>query len=401
MPKYSYTAITPEGTPITGVRRGASLRSVNAALISRELQPVKVSEKRSIWQFEITRKRVPRKELMHFSRQLGAFLRAGIPVLEGLTVLSEEMTNKLFKKALLEMAEALQSGETFSESAEAHPEVFPPFYLGILRSAEVIGNLDVVLERLSDYIERDLEARQKIISALIYPLVVLIMSIVTVTVLTVFVMPRFEGFFQSFHAKLPLPTRMLLDISSFIQNLWYLIAIPLVGVLLSFWLFQRTGRGGIVRDQLLLKVPVFGDVVKFALIERFCRIMSSMVSSGVPLPDALLVVTDATNNVVFRRALLIARDSMVKGEGLATPLAGTGLFPPAARQMFRVGEDTGTLDDQLARTASYFDRELDYKIKRFTAIFEPVVICFMGLIVGFVAIALVSAMYGIYHQVQV
>jgi type IV pilus assembly protein PilC len=401
MPKYRYTALSADGTPVKGVQEALSLGLANVAISERDLQPVHVREKKSIWQFEITRKKVPRKDLMHFSRQLGAFLRAGIPVLDALEALLEETTNKLFGKILREMITALQSGETFGEAASAHPEAFPDFYLGILRSAEMTGNLDTVLDQLSEYIERDVEARRKIVSALVYPAMVMGMSVVTVVVLTAFVLPRFETFFTSFNAKLPLATRLLLDVTHFVSTYWYVIVVPVVAVVVVVILGQRTIRGKAVRDSVLLRMPVLGGVIRFAVIERFCRILTSMVDAGVPLPDALLVITEGTDNDVFRRGLLAAREAMLRGEGLAGPLAETGLFPAAARQMFRVGEETGTLDQQLQIAARFFDRELDYKIKRFTALFEPAVIVMMGLIVGFVAIALVSAMYGIYNQVNV
>jgi type IV pilus assembly protein PilC len=227
------------------------------------------------------------------------------------------------------------------------------------------------------------------------------MSVVTVVVLTAFVLPRFETFFKSFNAKLPLATRLLLDVTHIISTYWYVIVVPVVALVVLLILGQRTIRGKAVRDSVLLRMPVLGGVIRFAVIERFCRILTSMVDAGVPLPDALLVITEGTDNDVFRRGLLAAREAMLRGEGLAGPLAETGLFPAAARQMFRVGEETGTLDQQLQIAARFFDRELDYKIKRFTALFEPAVIVMMGLIVGFVAIALVSAMYGIYNQVNV
>jgi type IV pilus assembly protein PilC len=162
----------------------------------------------------------------------------------------------------------------------------------------------------------------------------------------------------------------------------------------------RTERGKGWRDALLLRVPVLGDLARHAILERFCRILSSMVAAGVPLPDALVVTSAATNNRVYRRGLAKAREAMLRGEGLAEPLSASGLFPSAARQMFRVGENTGTLDRQMRTAATYFDRELDYKLKRFTSLFEPAVILLSGAMVGFIAIALVSAMYGIFRQVN-
>jgi type IV pilus assembly protein PilC len=370
-------------------------------LLDRELAPAPPKERKSILQFEITRKTVPRKELMHFSRQMAVFLRAGIPVLDGLEVIAEDMGDKTLQKALVDMAEALRSGATFSDSAARHPEAFPPFYLGILRSAELTGNLDTVLDQLSEYIERDLEARRKITSAMVYPGIVLAMSMVTVVVLTAFVLPRFEDFFSSLDAKLPITTRILLNASHFLTTWWFLFAGVGVASAVFVAVSLKSDKGRAARDRLLLRLPIVGDLTRHAILERFCRILSSMVGAGVPLPDAMTVTGVATNNVVYQRGIDDARLAMIRGEGLAKPLAETGLFPAAARQMFRVGEETGTLDQQLQTAAVYFDRELDYKLKRFTNLFEPAVILMMGVVVGFVAIALVSAMYGIFSQVQV
>lgn len=400
MPKYAYVATKPDGSTVKGVEQALSPGLAQSALLERDLEPVKVTEKKSVMQFEITKKKVPRKELMHFSRQMAVFVRAGIPILDALGVITDGTTNKLFKKSLEEIIEALKAGDTFAGAAAAHPEAFPPFYLGILRSAELTGNLDSVLDQLSEYIERDLEARRKITSAMVYPGVVLVMAIVTVVVLTAFVLPKFERFFSDLDAKLPLPTRMLLSTSHFLSTWWFVFAGVGAVVFFALVFALRTPWGRAARDALILRLPVAGDLMRHAVLERFCRILSSMVGSGVPLPEALSVTSEATNNAVYQRGLTTAREAMVRGEGLARPLAGTGLFPPAANQMFKVGEETGTLDKQLSTAATYFDRELDYKIKRFTNLFEPAVIILMGLVVGFVAIALVSAMYGIFRQVK-
>ncbi|MGH3745558.1 MAG: type II secretion system F family protein [Mycobacteriales bacterium] len=356
---------------------------------------------RRLMAFEITKKKVPRRDLMHFSRQLSVFVRAGIPMLEALDTITEEMGNKAFLAALTDVKEQLRGGGTFAAAAAAHPEAFPPVYANILASAECTGNLDEALDRIATYKERDMEARRKLKEALFYPIVVLAMSVVVVVILTVFVIPRFETFFKSFDAKLPLPTRILLSIARFFTDYGLYLLGGLAVLALVVALALRTERGKAARDAALLKVPVLGDLVQHAILERFCRILSAMVLSGVPLPDALVVTTASTNNAVFRKGLATAREGMLRGEGLAGPMAASNLFPAAARQMFRVGESTGTLDSQLETAATYFDRELDYKLSRFTSLFEPAVIVFAGLVVGFVAIALISAMYGIYRQVNI
>jgi type IV pilus assembly protein PilC len=401
MAKFKYSAIGHDGVTITGVEEGVTRGQVAIALANRDLDVLDLTEARSKFNIEITKGRVPRKELMHFSRQLAVFIRAGIPIIEGLEVIAEDTGNKRFKTALSEMAEGLRSGMTFFAAAEAQEGVFPTFYLGILKSAELTGNLDEVMDQLAGYLERDMEARQKIIGALIYPIIVMIMALVSVAILLTYVMPKFVVFFDSFDAKLPLQTRILINGGKFFGDWWWLMFLVVASIVTGFFLFFRTESGKVWRDKRLLGTPVVGDLVQHAILERFCRILSSMVGAGVPLPDALVVVSDATNNRVYRSGLAQAREEMIRGEGLATPLVATGLFPPAARQMFRVGEDTGTLDQQMQTAAIYFDRELEYKLKRFTSLFEPAVIVVAGSAVGFIAIALVSAMYGIFHQVNI
>jgi len=401
MGKFKYTAITPEGKTISGVEDSLTVGMARRALVERNLAPVEVAEQKSILKFELTKKKLPRRELMHFSRQMAVFTRAGIPVLESLEVMTEELGDKNFARILAEMAEDLREGSTLAEAASAHPEAFPEYYLGILRSAELTGSLDTVLDQLADYIERDMEARRKVSSALFYPSIVMCLAIVAVVVITVFVLPRFKAFFASLNAKLPLPTRMLLSIANFFVNDWYIIVGVVAAIALVVLLAVFTKRGHKVRDIVFLHLPVIGDLISTAIIERFCRILYSMVSAGVPIPDALQVTSDTTTNAVYKSGLTEARTAMMRGEGLAGPLSATGLFPAAARHMFIVGENTGTMDSQLRTAATYFDRELDYKLKRFTSLFEPAVIIFVGIVVGFVALALISAMYGIYRQVHI
>jgi type IV pilus assembly protein PilC len=353
-----------------------------------------------ILQFEITQKKVPRKELMHFSRQMSAFVRAGIPLLEALESIAADMGSKQFRAVVLDVGERVASGLTLTDACAAHPEAFPNFYVGMLRTAELSGRLDHVLTQLAGYIERDLDARRKVTSALIYPAIIAIMGIVVIGILLGFVLPRFRTFFDSLDAKLPLPTRILLSVSNAVSTYWYvLVGLLVLFVLVSVWM-RQSERGRRMRDKMLLKVPALGDLLRHVLVERFCRIMSAMITAGVPLPEAMQVTSDATNNTVFRSGLQQARETMLRGGGLAAPLAESGLFPSAAQQMLRVGEDTGTLDDQLSVAADYYGRELEYKIKNFTNLFEPAVIVVMGALVGFVAIALVSAMYGIFRQVH-
>jgi type IV pilus assembly protein PilC len=226
-------------------------------------------------------------------------------------------------------------------------------------------------------------------------MVVMVLAVITVAVLAGYVLPQFKPLFEELDADLPLPTRMLLGIATLFSDLIY---IPLtffaVVIGLFYWLF-KTASGKAPKDKLMLKIPVVKGIIEYAVLERFCRILGAMVKAGVPLPEGLKTTTDSVDNVVFQEALLAAQEVMLEGGGFARPLADTGLFPGAAKQMFKVGEETGTLDEQLAVASLYFDRELESRIKKFTTMFEPIMIVFVGVIVGFVAMALVSAMYGV------
>jgi type IV pilus assembly protein PilC len=400
MAKFRYLATTETGTKARGVATATSLKTAMAGLVEQGFTVSQLKPKRSVLKFEITKEKLPQGELMHFSRQLSAFVRAGIPLIEAIEVIEEEADDKTLRMVLQGVRESLITGETFSEALRPYETLFPKFYVDMVRAAELTGSLDDVLSELSGYIKRDLEARNKIKSALVYPLVILVMAIGTIIVLSTFVLPRFKTFFQGFHATLPLPTRMLIAFTDFVSNYWVYIIAALFLLIAIPMALVRTHRGRRAKDRLLLRLPVLGQVMVFAIVERFCRLLATMTHAGVPLPEAMGVLGDATKNVVFQEGMADVHSAMMRGEGLARPMADTKLFPGAVIQMIKVGENTGTLNEQLAVGSDYYGQELEYKIQRLTALFEPAVIIFMGVAVGFVAIALISAMYGIYKQVQ-
>ncbi|OXM69164.1 type II secretion system F family protein [Amycolatopsis vastitatis] len=401
MNRYAYVATGPDGRRTSGVQKAADADSAVLTLYERELRDIEISEKKSVLRLELTAPRVKREVVMHLSRQLGAFVRAGVPLIDAVRILGDETSNSSVTRMLRSVEQGLRGGDRLSDCVDRHPKIFPEFYREILRSAELTGQLDVVLDRLAGYLERDLEARRRVKAALIYPAMIALMSVVTVVVLATFVLPRFRTFFASLDAKLPLPTRMLLGFTDFLGQWWWALLAGLAAGIALYAVAVRTPGGRYARDSVLLTIPAVGPAVRHALVERFCRILASMVGAGVPLPEALRVATDSLRNRVFMRALARVAHAVLEGEGLARPLTGSGLFPVTAAQMIRVGEDTGTLDTQLEVTAQYYEGELDYRLKKLTALFEPVVIVVMGLVVGFVAVALVSAMYGIFDQVHV
>ena len=401
MPKFSYVAEAADGSHVKGLQEAETMTSARVALLSRDLSVKKLEEKRSILQLELTKTRIKRTELMHLSRQLAAFIRAGVPILDAIRVLGEESDSRGVQRVMGEIGEDLRAGATLSDAFDMHPNDFPAFYRGILRSAELTGRLDSVLDQLAVYIDRDLETRRKIKGALIYPGVVLVMAAGTVVVLSTYVLPKFKDFFESLDAKLPLATRMLLAFTRFLATAWMPLVLGFVAMALLGFLASRTERGRYLRDSTLLRLPALGETVRYVIVERYCRILASMVTAGVSLTDSLVVARDSLHNRVFERRLNEAYETVLEGGGLAAPLVKTQLFPATVTQMVRVGEETGSLDAQLTVAAEFFERELDYKIKRLTALFEPAVIVVAGGIVGFVAIALVSAMYGIFRQAHI
>ena len=396
MATFKYTAVGADGVQVKASGEAPSQLSLENDLLRRGLTATKVREKKGITAIEITKEKVPKTDIMHFSRQLAAFVRSGIPINEALRVVSEGASNKRFKAILGDIEEALQGGVPFSDAVAQHAEVFPPYYVSILRSAEMTGQLDIVLDQLSLYIERDLEARSKVKSALTYPAVIMVMSVLTMVVMVTFVLPRFVTFFKDLDSELPLPTRLLLGFSAFFGNWWWAMGLIILIIVITYIVSGRTDQGMYLRHKFFLKIPLVGQIVEYSAIERFCRVIAAMMRAGVPLPDAMSSAIQSTNNMVFERGLVTARELMIQGDGIAGPIAGSNLFPVAAVQMIRVGEETGTLDQQIDGAAQYYSRELEYKLKKLTTLFEPAVILFMGFIVGFVAVALISAMYGVF-----
>jgi len=400
MPSFKYVAVDGAGNKTSGVLVGSSAVAVRNELLGLQLEPKTVKEQKPLLQFEITRKKIKPEEVMNFSRQLSAFLHAGIPILDALSSLAEDCDSAILKQVIIDIGDALRAGSSFADAVAMHRELFPSYYIGILQSAELTGKLDIVLEQLAAYIERDLATRRSVRSALTYPLVVVGMALVTILVLVGYVLPKFEAFFKDFHAKLPLPTRLLLDFSRFIQSTWLVILLLMVVTAVGVFLYFRTPKGRLNRDRLFLGAPVVGEIIRFGVIERFCRILGTMLSAGVGIPEAMSSASEATNNRVYQLALVGAREEMMQGEGIAEPLQETGLFPGSASMMIKVGEQSGSLDHQLDVTADYFEAELAHKLKQLTSLIEPAIIVVVGLMVGFVAIALVSAMYGIFNQVK-
>lgn len=397
---WRYRMRTSQDVVINGRVRAVSKDQATALVQQPGCEILKMQQASDFFSLQVGGARVKPEELIVFSQQLAAFVRAGVPIVEALGSIGSENASRCMQDTLREVAVDLSEGNSLSVAMARHKSVFPDFYVDLVRAGEVTGSLDSVLDQAATYLERQAETRHKIHSALAYPAVIGFVAIATVAVLIVFVLPKFVKFFKSFKAKLPAPTRALLAISHFFEQYWLVLIVAIVLLAVLMWLVTRTESGRFARDRMLLGLPGFGPVMRYSVIERFCATLAMLVRAGVPLVHTFQVVIDGTGNRVFVRALTAVQRQMMTGMGMSGPIAATGMFPKIIPQMMKVGESTGTLDEQLEIAAEFFGKRLDHRLRRFTAIFEPLVIVFMGLIVGFVAVALVSAMYGIFTQVR-
>lgn len=398
--KYRYEAETLKGEVVKGQIEAPSVNVARNQLAVEGMRVLKIVERKGL-NTEITKQRVPLVDIMHFSRQMATFLRAGVPVTEALDNLREEASNKRFKEVLSDTLHRVSAGRSVAESLGRHSDIFPPYFMPLLGSAELTGNMDEAFDQLHAYIRRDVELTRTVRKALIYPVILLVVSLFVVLIIVLFAIPRFADFFDGFDADLPLPTRMLVAVADFVGSPAGLITgtvilVTVVGLLV----YTRTERGRRNLHALQLKIPMVSTVVTYSATERFTRVLAALLDAGVPLPEALPTAIDCSNNLVFRERLSTAMEGVLAGGGFAEPLARTGLFPTAVIQMIRVGERTGELSDQLDNAAGFYQEELEYAVEKLTAWFEPAVILFIGLVVGFVALAMVSAMYGIYNQVD-
>lgn len=398
--KYRYEAETLDGELVKGEIVAVSAHVARNELAVKGMRVHKLSERKGL-NVEITKQRVPLVDIMHFSRQMATFLRAGVPVTEALANLREDAENKRFREVLGDVLDRVAAGRSLTESLDRHSDVFPAYFMALLGSAELTGRMDEAFDQLHAYIRRDVELTRSVRKALIYPVILLGVSILVVLIIVVFAIPKFADFFADFDAELPLPTRMLMNVADFVGSTAGLITgVLIVLAIAGTLLYIRTPKGRRNLHAFQLKIPMVSTVVTYSSTERFTRVLAALLESGVPLPEALPTSIDCANNLVYKERLRESMEGVIEGQGFADPLARTELFPVAVIQMVRVGERTGELSDQLENAATFYEEELEYAVEKMTAWFEPIMILFIGIVVGFVALAMVSAMYGIYNQVE-
>jgi type IV pilus assembly protein PilC len=330
-----------------------------------------------------------------FCRQLASFVRVGVPVTTAIETFAEQATNARLRDVYTTVVTDLQKGMRLSDAFAAHPQVFPRIISDMVRSAEITGNLDVVLKQAAKHIERQAAARKKIKAAMMYPAIIFSFALVISIGILVFILPKFSDLYASLGVKTPGLLNAMLGFSAFVRDHALSIAAAVLVVIVGMGIGIRTPRGRYLFDSTLLKLPIIAALIRTSMTERFCRTLGDMIGAGVPIGQTYGVVISSVRNVVYRRALDGVGPAMAAGQGMYKPLQQAGIFAPAVIQMFRVGEETGHLDSNLAEAADMYEEELDYQIKRLTAFLEPAMIVFVGLIVGFIAVTLITSIYSL------
>ncbi|MBI4753142.1 type II secretion system F family protein [Candidatus Desantisbacteria bacterium] len=324
-----------------------------------------------------------------FSRQLATLINAGIPIVQCLNVLIDQVDNKNFKKIIMNIREDIEKGASITMSMSKHPSVFNQLYTSMIKSGESGGVLDEVLERIASYLESVQSLRRKVQTAMAYPGVVSCIAVLIILFLLIFVIPAFKDVFESFGAKLPLPTMMLIKASDLIKTyiVWFFLFA--IGIFFMGRLFvTKTEKGRLAFDSLLLKIPVFGPLFRKIAVTRFARTLGTLVRSGVSILEALEIVAKTSGNKIVELAVMGARSSIREGERITDPLRECGVFPPMVIQMVSVGEETGALDTMLMKIADYYDREVDSAVSTLASLIEPLMICVLGVIVGGIVICM-------------
>ncbi|HNU70938.1 MAG TPA: type II secretion system F family protein [Thermodesulfobacteriota bacterium] len=387
-----------EGRDRVGHAQKGELEAENQAALrvhlrSKRITVTKIKEKqKSIFSGQIggaRRQRITPKDVVLFTRQFATMIDAGLPLVQGLEILASQQVNRSFKTVLTNVKETVESGSTFADALKRHPKVFDELYVNLVAAGEIAGILDTILNRLSIHMEKIQALKKKVKGAMVYPIIVLVVAVVVVAILLVFVIPIFANMFAEFGKELPAFTQMVIDMSDWLRKWILLMIVVSVTIGIAFRKYYQTPKGRAIIDDLLLKSPVIGDLIKKVSVARFTRTLGTLISSGVPILDGLDIVAGASGNNTIKNAITSTRKSIAEGKNIAEPLAETGVFPPMVVQMISVGESTGALDAMLEKIADFYDQEVDAAVDALTAMLEPMLMVVLGGVIG----GLVIAMY--------
>lgn len=405
--RFIYIARNSEGKVVRGTVEGED-ELVAANLLRRKklfvlkLRPVNnfTAGPAGVKPAGFLQKKASLHELAVFSRQFATMVETGIPLLQSLVILSRQTENRLLKNALVKIIESLKSGRSLAGALRAHPGIFPVLFVNMVEVGETGGALDAVLLRLADYFEKASAFREKLKSALAYPAVVAAVTFTAVAVMLVFVLPAFAAVLSDMGAAVPVPTRLVLGLGGFMRRFWYVTIILVPGLLLTFKTLVKSPSGKENFDRLVLRLPLYGPLLRRAILSRFSQTLSILLASGVPLLTALEVAKSTCGNLAFAAGIDEAEKSIREGSGIAEPLERCGMFPPMLTRMIAVGEETGALDTLLQKAAVYYEREVEATVDRLTALVEPVLILGAGLLVGLVILSVMLPLFSITAAIE-
>jgi type IV pilus assembly protein PilC len=398
MPTYKYQARNNLGKITDGIVQAENEAAVGAMLRQKRLEVISVSTQGGFSQLlaALTKKggNVTTKDVVVFSRQFSVMVNAGLPILQGLTIVAEQAENPDFRVVMTKVRDDISNGVPLSEAMAKHPKAFNTLYVNMIKAGEQGGILDIILERLSEYMEKAEGVARKVKSAMMYPIVVMSVAVLVVIFLMVKVVPTFRDVFTSFGAKLPWPTQLIIDTSAFLSSYKaFILLATLVGLGFGISLYRKTKTGAYNWDKMILMIPVFGVLARKASVAKFARTLGTLIKSGVPIMDALETVGKTSGNLVVERAVMNARDSVREGKTLTQPLKDSKVFPPMVTQMINVGEETGALDQMLSKIADFYESEVDVAVDGLTSIIEPILIVFLGVTIGFIVVAMFMPMF--------
>lgn len=328
------------------------------------------------------------KDIVVFTRQFATMIDAGLPLVQCLEILSNQSENKALAKAVGEVRGDVESGSTYADALRKHPRVFDDLYVNMVAAGEAGGILDTILNRLAKHIEKAMKLKKQIKSAMVYPTAVIIVAVVIVVVLMVYVIPIFAKMFEDFGGELPGPTQLVISASNFMKGNFVIMAIGGIAGFFGIKYFYRTPVGRRFLDGMFLKMPVIGDLIRKAAVAKFTRTLGTLISSGVPILDGLAIVARTAGNKIIEEAVLVARVSISEGKTVSEPLGKTKVFPAMVVQMISVGETTGALDAMLGKIADFYDEEVDSAVAALTSLLEPMLMVFLGVVIGFIVVAM-------------
>jgi MSHA biogenesis protein MshG len=397
VPFFAYKARNARGELMQGVLEGADSGAVADQLFTTGVTPIEISvttravsaaaDGDSFWE-KLTEKKVTSMDVQLFSRQIYTLLKAGVPIMRGLAGLQESAISKSFGRVLKDLRESLDQGRELSAAMRRHPEIFSPFYLSMVRVGEMTGRLDEVFLRLFDHLEFDRDMRGRVKSAMRYPSFVVIAMIVAMAIVNIFVIPAFVGVFKSLNAELPLMTRILIGTSNFTVAYWPVMAVSVLAAFFGFRSYVGTVAGRYKWDKIKLRIPIAGKILLKGTMARFARSFALSFRSGVPVVQALTVVSQTVENAYLAARVEQMRDGVERGESILRTATAASVFTPVVLQMVAVGEETGSLDDLMDEIAQMYEREVDYELKTLSSQIEPILIVFLGIMVLVLALGI-------------